>query len=49
MNKNTLAQIGRILLSFLFVFGAVSKLVSMPFFDGMVAELLLGKDYFEIP
>jgi uncharacterized membrane protein YphA (DoxX/SURF4 family) len=49
MNKNTLAQIGRILLSFLFVFGAVSKLVSMPFFDGMVAELLLGKDYFDNP
>jgi uncharacterized membrane protein YphA (DoxX/SURF4 family) len=49
MNKNTLVQFGRILLSFLFVFGAVSKLVSMPFFDGMVAELLLGKDYFDNP
>jgi len=49
MKKNKLVQIGRIVLSFLFVFGAVSKLVSMPFFDGMVAELLLGKDYFDQP
>jgi hypothetical protein len=49
MKRNTLVQISRILLSFLFVFGAVSKLVSMPFFDGMVAELILGKDYFDKP
>jgi hypothetical protein len=49
MKKNILVQFCRILLSFLFVFGAVSKLVSMPFFDGMVAELLLGKDYFDNP
>lgn len=49
MKRNTLVQIGRIILSFLFVFGAVSKLVSMPFFDGMVAELLLGKNYFNNP
>ena len=49
MKRNTLVQISRIILSFLFVFGAVSKLVSMPFFDGMVAELLLGKDYFDKP
>lgn len=49
MNKHTIVQFSRILLSFLFVFGAVSKLVSMPFFDGMVAELLLGKDYFDQP
>ncbi|MDB4107580.1 hypothetical protein N9595_03865 [Bacteroidia bacterium] len=49
MKRKTLIQVGRILLSFLFVFGAVSKLVSMPFFDGMVAELLLGKNYFDNP
>jgi hypothetical protein len=49
MKINRLVQFGRILLSFLFVFGAVSKLVSMPFFDGMVAELLLGKNYFDNP
>ena len=42
-------QISRILLSFLFVFGAISKLISMPFFDGMVAELILGPDYFNQP
>ncbi|MDC1431142.1 hypothetical protein N8223_02705, partial [Bacteroidia bacterium] len=39
----------RLILSFLFVFGAVSKLVSMPFFDGMVAELLLGENYYDHP
>lgn len=49
MKSNKLVQLSRIILSFLFVFGAVSKLVSMPFFDGMVAELLLGKDYFNNP
>lgn len=42
-------QISRIILSFLFVFGAISKLISMPFFDGMVAELILGQDYFNQP
>lgn len=49
MNKNTLVQASRIIISFLFVFGAISKLVSMPFFDGMVAELFLGEDYFNKP
>jgi protein-disulfide isomerase len=47
MNKQLLLKIGRLILSFLFIFGAVSKLISMPFFDGMVAELLLGKNYFD--
>jgi hypothetical protein len=42
-------QTSRIILSFLFVFGAISKLISMPFFDGMVAELILGADYFNQP
>lgn len=49
MKQHTIVQSSRILLSFLFVFGAISKLISMPFFDGMVAELLLGKDYFDQP
>ena len=49
MNKELLLKIGRLILSFLFVFGAVSKLVSMPFFDGMVAELLLGENYYDHP
>ena len=44
-----IVQISRILISFLFVFGAISKLISMPFFDGMVAELILGADYFNQP
>lgn len=47
MNKELLLKIGQLILSFLFIFGAVSKLISMPFFDGMVAELLLGKNYFD--
>ena len=47
MNKELLLKIGRLILSFLFIFGAVSKLISMPFFDGMVAELLLGENYFD--
>jgi protein-disulfide isomerase len=49
MKKNIVVQFGRLILSFLFIFGAVSKLVSMPFFDGMVAELLLGQNYFDHP
>lgn len=44
-----LVQISRLLLSFLFIFGAISKLISMPFFDGMVAELFLGENYFDQP
>lgn len=47
MNKELLLKIGQLILSFLFIFGAVSKLISMPFFDGMVAELLLGENYFD--
>jgi len=46
MNKHTFLKISRLFLSFLFVFGAISKLISMPFFDGMVAELFLGDNYF---
>jgi protein-disulfide isomerase len=49
MNKDLLPKIGRLILSFLFIFGAVSKLVSMPFFDSMVAELLLGENYYDHP
>lgn len=49
MKNKTSVQAGRIFLSFLFIFGAISKLISMPFFDGMVAELFLGKDYFNNP
>jgi len=45
----TLVQTGRLLLSMLFVFSAISKLISLPFFDGMVAELFIGEDYFDHP
>jgi hypothetical protein len=49
MKKENLVNIGRYFLSFMFVFGAISKLLSMPFFDNMVAELFLGKNYFDSP
>lgn len=42
-------KIARILIAILFILSTVSKLISLPFFDGLVAELLLGKNYFEFP
>lgn len=44
-----LVKIGRLLLAVLFIFSGVSKLISLPFFDGLVAELLIGKDYYNYP
>ena len=44
--ENTLVRAGRIFLSVMFIFSGVSKLVSLPFFDGLVAELLIGADYY---
>lgn len=38
---------GRVFLSIMFIFSAVSKLISLAFFDGLVAELLLGPNYFD--
>lgn len=49
MNNAVAIRIGRILLSILFVFSAISKYISLPFFDGMVAEFLIGPDYFDHP
>ncbi len=49
MNRNLLLNFGRILLSALFIFSAISKFISLPFFDGMVAEFLIGPDYFDHP
>jgi hypothetical protein len=49
MKSQQLIKAGRIFLSFMFSFSAISKLISMPFFDGMVAELFLGEDYFNKP
>ena len=48
MNRN-ITVVGRFLLSALFIFSAISKYISLPFFDGMVAEFLIGEDYFEHP
>jgi len=47
--EKRLIQYFRIILSVVFVFSAIAKLVSLAFFDGMVAELLLGKLYYEQP
>jgi len=49
MKSQQLIKAGRIFLSFMFLFSAISKLISLPFFDGMVAELLLGENYFDKP
>ncbi len=47
--KINIVNLSRTVLSVLFVFSGVSKLVSLPFFDSLVAELLIGKDYYDFP
>ncbi|NQY66969.1 MAG: hypothetical protein HRT72_04510 [Flavobacteriales bacterium] len=42
-----LIKISRLILSALFIFSGISKLLSLAFFDGMVAELFIGPDYFD--
>lgn len=42
-----LIKTSRILLAIMFLFSGISKLISLPFFDSMVAELFLGKDYYD--
>lgn len=49
MKKTNLVQLFRILVAVLFIFSAISKILSLPFFDGLVAKLLIGKDYYEFP
>ena len=44
MKKNTV-QASRIILSLFFVLSAITKLISLEFFDGLVAELFLGDDW----
>ncbi len=44
-----LVLIFRFVISALFIFSTVAKLLSLPFFDGMVAELFIGKDYYNHP
>lgn len=42
-----LIKTSRILLAVMFLFSGISKLISLPFFDSMVAEIFLGKDYYD--
>ena len=44
-----LVKTARILIAILFVFSGISKLISLSFFDGLVAELLLGPEYYNSP
>ncbi len=44
-----LVRAGRIFLAVMFIFSGVSKLLSMAFFDAMVAELFLGPEYYTKP
>lgn len=45
MTKKSLIQFFRVIISVTFIFSAISKLISLHFFDDLVAELLLGKNY----
>lgn len=47
--EKRLVQSFRVIVSIIFIFSAIAKLVSLAFFDGMVAELLLGKEYYNFP
>ena len=47
--EKILIQSFRIFISVLFVFSAISKMLSLPFFDGLVAELFLGENYYDYP
>ena len=47
--EKKLVQYFRIIIATVFIFSAIAKLVSLAFFDGMVAELLLGKEYYNYP
>jgi uncharacterized membrane protein YphA (DoxX/SURF4 family) len=47
MKRKFLFNSLRVFLAVVFVFSAISKLVSMPFFDGLVAEFLLGDNYLD--
>lgn len=42
-------QLFRILISILFVFSAISKILSLSFFDGLIGELFLGNQYYDHP
>lgn len=47
--ERKLVQLFRILIAALFLFSGISKLLSLAFFDGLLAELFIGEDYFNYP
>jgi uncharacterized membrane protein YphA (DoxX/SURF4 family) len=44
---NNIIKISRIFLGIMFLFSGISKIISLPFFDSMVAELFLGANYYD--
>ena len=44
-----LVKIARTLIALLFVFSGISKIISLVFFDGLVAELILGPEFYDEP
>jgi uncharacterized membrane protein YphA (DoxX/SURF4 family) len=46
---NNIIKISRIFLGIMFLFSGLSKIISLPFFDSMVAELFLGDNYYDNP
>lgn len=46
---NNLVKTSRILVAAMFILSALSKMLSLPFFDGLVAELIIGADYYNHP
>lgn len=49
MMERKLVQLFRVLIAALFLFSGISKLLSLAFFDGLLAELFIGDDYFNYP
>ncbi len=45
--EQNLVRAGRIILSVLFIFSGLSKLMSLSFFDGLVGELFFGADFYD--
>ena len=45
MNKKPLIQLFRLIISSTFIFSAISKMITLNFFNDLVAELFLGKNY----
>lgn len=47
MKKSNIVQLFRLLLAVLFIFSSISKILSLPFFDSLVAKLLIGNNYYD--